>query len=197
MILTLDEAAALKSCSIGKYQIMGSNFRMIGYASPEEMWAAFCDTEKAHLDCFGAFCRSAGLVDELQSDPPEFVQLALGYNGPGERANGYDQKLEVAFDHYANLGENIVPSPLAPNARTENPTQVPLAPPGPAPRRLLKLGMVGEDVAELQRALGDGLIADGRFGAQTELAVRAYQAKMRLLPADGIAGAQTLALLKN
>ena len=103
----------------------------------------------------------------------------------------------MAFDHYANLGENIVPSPLAPNARTENPTQVPLAPPGPAPRRLLKLGMVGEDVAELQRALGDGLIADGRFGAQTELAVRAYQAKMRLLPADGIAGAQTLALLKN
>ncbi len=190
----LDPTAALQSCSIGKFQVMGSNFRMVGFASPEDMWAAFCDSERAHLDAFAAFIRAAGLQPALQADPPEFVRLAVGYNGPGERANGYDQKLEVTFDHYAAMGERVVPSALAPDARTENPTAAPLPPAGTG-RSLLMIGMVGPDVAALQRALGliPGMV-DGRFGAKTEAAVEAFQLGQSLV-ADGKAGPQTLRAL--
>ncbi len=184
--LELDRTAALESCSIGRYQVMASNFRMIGYAAPEDMWAAFCDCERVHLDGFASFCLKAGLLLALQASPPEFVRLAIGYNGAGERANGYDQKLEVAFDHYCGRGENIVPSPLAPDARTENPTLPPLPPPGPTPRPLLALGMVGPDVAQLQRQLG--ISADGRFGGLTKAAVEDFERVHNLLPIDGRAG---------
>jgi hypothetical protein len=189
----LAPAAALQSCSIGRYQVMASNYHMIGFARPEDMWAAFCDSEKAHLDGFGAFCRAAGLVPALRTDPPGFVRLATGYNGAGERANGYDQKLEVAFDHYAGQGEDAVPSPLAPIARTEVPTLPALAPAGPTPREDLELGMVGDDVAALQRELG-GIDVDRRFGGETFAAVEAYQ-RAHLLYVDGEAGPLTQAAL--
>ena len=100
--LQLDRTAALDSCSIGRYQVMGSNSRMIGFASVEDMWAAYCDSERAHLDGFAAFCRAAGLVDELQADPPEFVRLALGYNGPGEPAR--HKLLDLLGDLYLHGG---------------------------------------------------------------------------------------------
>lgn len=54
--------------------------------------------------------------------------------------------------------------------------------------RTLKEGMRGEDVAELQRAIGAPV--DGVFGPQTAAAVRAFQ-EARGLPVDGVAGPQT------
>lgn len=58
----------------------------------------------------------------------------------------------------------------------------------------------GNDVAELQRALGAlGFAcggADGIFGAYTEDALRAFQMNMGL-PSDGIAGAYTYAAIRN
>jgi len=193
--MKLASTEALESCSLGRYQVMASNFHMVGFASPQEMWAEFCDSEREHLLAFGAFCKAAGLVPALRADPPEFVRLAIGYNGAGERANGYDQKLEVAWDHYIGLGENVVvPSLLAPDARTLQPSLPPLPPPGPAPRMLLMAGMAGDDVAQLQKLLG-GLKADGRFGAQTKAAVIAFQ-RAHGLPQDGDAGPRTLAKLR-
>lgn len=57
---------------------------------------------------------------------------------------------------------------------------------------LLKRGARGETVKKLQKALGQG--ADGVFGGGTETAVKALQAKHGL-PADGIVGPKTLAVL--
>ena len=55
---------------------------------------------------------------------------------------------------------------------------------------LLKSGTKGDAVKKLQERLG--LTADGRFGANTEKAVRDYQTRNGLT-ADGIAGPATLA----
>ena len=62
-------------------------------------------------------------------------------------------------------------------------------------RRLLKKGMSGNDVKELQRLLnaagGYNLAEDGQFGTKTYNAVRAFQKSMGLT-VDGIAGKNTI-----
>jgi hypothetical protein len=59
---------------------------------------------------------------------------------------------------------------------------------------LLKLGSRGQEVRELQQALGLG--ADGVFGPKTQAAVEAYQRENGLV-VDGIVGPQTLAAIRE
>ncbi len=60
---------------------------------------------------------------------------------------------------------------------------------GPVPSRpLLKKGATGQDVKDLQKALG--IPADGLFGEGTESAVKKFQ-KQHSLGADGIVGLKT------
>ncbi|MBP0021121.1 MAG: peptidoglycan-binding protein [Cyanobacteria bacterium SBLK] len=75
----------------------------------------------------------------------------------------------------------------------------------PAMARMLTRGMQGNDVAEVQMLLrnrgyairyGASGAGRGKFGPQTENAVRAFQQKMGLTP-DGIVGSRTLTALKN
>lgn len=61
-------------------------------------------------------------------------------------------------------------------------------PNAPRPRPLLKRGSTGPDVEVLQRLLG--VTVDGRFGADTETAVRVFQAKAGLA-VDGRCGQYT------
>ncbi|WP_442773342.1 peptidoglycan-binding protein [Paenirhodobacter enshiensis] len=68
----------------------------------------------------------------------------------------------------------------------------------PLDTALLRRGMQGAPVARLQRALarglGQALTDDGRFGALTEAALRAFQ-RARGLTEDGIAGPLSWAML--
>lgn len=59
---------------------------------------------------------------------------------------------------------------------------------------LIKKGSKGEAVKKLQKALG--VVADGVFGANTEVAVKKLQSKAGLTP-DGIVGAKTWAALEK
>ena len=59
---------------------------------------------------------------------------------------------------------------------------------------LLKEGSRGQEVVELQQALG--INADGVFGAGTKAAVEAYQQRNDLF-IDGIVGPQTLAAIQE
>jgi len=59
---------------------------------------------------------------------------------------------------------------------------------------LLRKGSRGQEVVELQQALG--IAADGVFGAGTKKAVEAYQKKHHLV-VDGIVGQQTLAMIRE
>ena len=198
LAMSFDRTAALKSASIGRFQIMGANYHAAGFDDVESMWAAFCDSEDAHLVAFGAFVTSIGLVPALRADPPRFVDLAVGYNGAGERANGYDQKIEVAYRHYAAQGEGIVPSATGIPSVADNPATPPLPPVGSG-FRTLRLGMSGPDVLTLQHMLnahavdpGDPAIdADGAYGPQTFDAVELYQRDHPPLAVDGVAGPLT------
>lgn len=65
--------------------------------------------------------------------------------------------------------------------------------------RLLKNGMTGNDVTELQELLAEANYScggtDGKFGVKTEAAVRAFQ-NDNGLEVDGIVGEKTIAALK-
>lgn len=122
--MRLDLNAALQSCSIGRYQVMVFNYRMLGYASPSDMWADFCAGERQHVKGFGAYITGAGLLPALRANPPEFVRLAIGYNGTGEHSLGYDTKLEAAWWYYEKHGENAAPSPVAAHARALRPSMI-------------------------------------------------------------------------
>ena len=80
-----------------------------------------------------------------------------------------------------------------------------LATADPAMARMLTRGMQGGDVAQVQTLLrnrgyairyGANGAGRGRFGPQTETAVRSFQQRMGLTP-DGIVGSRTLAALQN
>jgi len=94
----LDPQAAQLSASYGKFQIMGFNFAVCGYASVEEMIAAFQTGERAQLEGFVEFVQQNGLQDELQR--LDWAGFARGYNGADYKINSYDVKLAKAFAKY-------------------------------------------------------------------------------------------------
>lgn len=203
----LDPEAALLSMSIGRFQAMGFNFHLCGFNSVEDMYAAFCDSARAHLDGFSAFIRNAGLLPALRSSPPGFVKLAVGYNGAGERQNGYDQKLQVSFYHYAGLGEGIIPAvgqparplspPLPPSgipSHVYNPTADPPQPKPTPLTRVLIIGSSGSDVLRAQQLLAragyKNVPQTGRFDSATKTIVGQFQSAHHLVT-DGEIGPLT------
>lgn len=91
----LDEAAAIKSASWGKFQIMGFNYKRAGFSTPEAFMYAMDISERKHLEAFVSFIFSARLDDELRAK--DWVNFARGYNGPGYARNRYDEKLMKAY----------------------------------------------------------------------------------------------------
>jgi hypothetical protein len=80
---TIDATAAKKSISMGLTQILGSNYRAIGYASPDAMFAAFAADEKFQLLGFFNFVKNdQRQITALQNR--DFAGFARIYNGPGQ-----------------------------------------------------------------------------------------------------------------
>jgi len=161
--MALNRDAALRSASWGAFQIMGDNCRMCGFDTAEDFVAAMVESEDRQLAAFVAFVKSARLDDELRR--LDWEGFARGYNGPAFRTNNYDKKMAAAYAFHA-----------AGPPRTS------------AGRPLLKMGAVGDEVEDLQQALG--IKADGDFGPATKKAVIAFQ-QQHGLKADGIVGAGT------
>lgn len=97
--ILLDRKAALMSCSIGKFQVMGFNFALCGFKTVEEFWSALSKSEAAHLNAFCAYVQAVGLDDELREH--RWADFARRYNGPGYQKNLYDIKLAKAWIKYA------------------------------------------------------------------------------------------------
>jgi hypothetical protein len=98
--MLLDRRAALMSASVGRYQIMGFNHRLAGFATVEAFWDAMKTSEREHLLAFVAFIINSGLADELRAisaRPADCVAFARRYNGAGYAKNRYHEKLAAAF----------------------------------------------------------------------------------------------------
>lgn len=104
---TLDERAALRSTSMGMAQIMGFNHLQIGYATVQEMFEAFQQSERAQLLGFFRFLVSQSLLLPLQN--ADFLRFATVYNGPGN-APAYAARIQRSLALYHQLS---IPRPAA------------------------------------------------------------------------------------
>jgi len=173
----INRDAAWESVSWGLGQVMGAHWAWLGYASVADMVAEARSGIEGQTRLMLRFIEMAGLSDALRRR--DWAAFARGYNGPAYRRNAYDTRLAAAYARHA--GTTSAPAPRQDGA-------APVA---------LKRGSAGVAVRDLQRRLselGHPLQVDGRYGAATEAAVKAFQRRSRLT-ADGLAGQQTLAAM--
>ena len=96
----VDPDKAIMSVSIGKFQVMGSYFSELGYASPIDMlWAARND-EYEHYRMLAGYIKMARLVPAFLSVSAiahTNIAFVRGYNGPAWEKNDYASKLAIAM----------------------------------------------------------------------------------------------------
>ena len=95
---SLDEEAALKACSWGKFQVLGENYSG-AFASVREMVEAVCKNELGQLKTFVSFVKSNHLQKSLKDK--DWLHIARTYNGKHQK--GYDVKLKKQYDALAAL----------------------------------------------------------------------------------------------
>jgi hypothetical protein len=111
--MKINSTAALMSASWGLGQIMGSNYEDAGWATIQDMVAAFCDDEENHLDAMVNFLIANHLDDDLREH--RWSGLARGYNGPAYAKHGYHIKLRKAYEKWAKIKD----TPYDPNSHNE------------------------------------------------------------------------------
>jgi len=109
---SLDERAAMCSISMGAPQIMGFNHQLIGYASVQEMFAAFQQSERMQLLGMFRFFQARRLIDVIRRR--DFLAFATAYNGAGN-APTYDAIIRQQLVIYDRL---IAPTPVSITAAT-------------------------------------------------------------------------------
>ena len=92
----LDRNAALRSASWGIGQVMGMNFKMVGFGDVEEMVSAMMEEEDKQLNAMANFI----IVNKLdkamrQHDWATFARI---YNGKNYAKNKYDTRLAAAYN---------------------------------------------------------------------------------------------------
>lgn len=100
--VALDREAALKSCSWGKFQIMGFNFKVAGFDTLQEFINAMSKSEGEQLKAFVNFLINSKLDDELRR--LDFKGFAAGYNGSKYYINKYDTKMLAQYKKYKANG---------------------------------------------------------------------------------------------
>ena len=99
------EEVALRCISIGGPQILVSNYALIGYRSPREMYDAFQASERYHVLGFFDFCQQkektkGGLLPYLRAK--DFHSFARYYNGSGQ-VDYYGGKIREAYEEALQL----------------------------------------------------------------------------------------------
>lgn len=96
--VALDREAALQSASWGAFQVLGRNWKDLGYDSVQ----AFVNdayTEDGQTRMFLRYVDSRkGLIEAMQKK--DFKKIAELYNGPKYAENKYDVKIEAAYKKF-------------------------------------------------------------------------------------------------
>jgi len=135
----LDKNAAFESISIGGMQIMGSNFKAVGFTSAEEFVTAMINgTEDDHLQAFVNFVKNdkfapEGKTKQKALQDGDWDSFARNYNGPKYKNNNYGAKMRSNFNKFKDnplkgLVEKISQEKSAPSKPSVNQVNNPLLP---------------------------------------------------------------------
>ena len=100
------ETEAMYSISMGAPQVMGFNFKMIGYNSVQEMFTAFNKDIRYHIMALFDFCNANGTRSQYLLTR-DFLSFAKAYNGL-TAPEAYEQRLQQYYDIYKKLLNNRV-----------------------------------------------------------------------------------------
>lgn len=95
--------SAYCSASWGAFQIMGNNYKMLGYPSIDQFVDDMNKHEREHLNAFGKFIETKSFSGKKLKDwlkEKNWEKFANGYNGNGYKQNKYDTKLKTAYEKY-------------------------------------------------------------------------------------------------
>lgn len=95
----LNQSAAIQSCSWGKFQAMGFNFKICGFETLEDFHAAMLKSEGEHLTAFCHFISASNLGAALRNH--DWTTFARIYNGKDCDINDYPNKLANAYKKYS------------------------------------------------------------------------------------------------
>jgi len=110
----LDEEAALRSTSWGRFQIMGFNYKLAGFDDLQSFINAMYHSEQAQLNAFVNYIKNTGLVRYMNAK--DWAGFAMRYNGRAYAKNKYDIKLRQAYQKFKNEEANLKKA----NRNTEN-----------------------------------------------------------------------------
>jgi hypothetical protein len=96
--ISLDRIAALESASWGKFQIMGFNYKDVGWNSVDSFIHDMKKSEIEHLRAFIGFVKFKKLSNALKIK--DWATFARIYNGPQYHFYEYDLKMAVAYDSF-------------------------------------------------------------------------------------------------
>lgn len=88
--LKLNQHAALCACSWGAYQILGENYKLLGFDTPEEMVLYMVESEANQFDCFIRFLKERGIINALRAR--DWDTAFFRYNGSGYKIHHYDTR---------------------------------------------------------------------------------------------------------
>lgn len=91
----LNRDVALESASWGLGQVLGSNWKDLGYTSLQSFINAMYKDEVSQLDAMCRFIKHNGLIKYIQNK--DWAKFARAYNGPKYAENKYDTKLAAAY----------------------------------------------------------------------------------------------------
>jgi hypothetical protein len=107
----VNREAALKSISMGMFQTMGFNHKVVGYSTAEAMFEAYSADQKAQIAGFFDFCanvkgREAKGAPWIKLDEAArkgmWLVFARGYNGEGQK--GYDAQMKKRYEVWVKKG---------------------------------------------------------------------------------------------
>jgi hypothetical protein len=98
----LDPVAALAATSWGRFQIMGFNHKLCGYADVMAFVQGMLKSEPSQLEAFEKFVRAKGIDDDLAG--LHWAGFAQVYNGSQYKKNQYDTKLASAYASWKAKG---------------------------------------------------------------------------------------------
>jgi hypothetical protein len=92
---SLDATAGLSAASYGGFQVLGENWRTLGYRNAFEFAYRQSLTVGHQMESFVKFLEVNSLAGHLRNN--NWASFARGYNGTGFRENRYDEKLAARF----------------------------------------------------------------------------------------------------